>query len=77
VSEHVCPILRCTVRVSDRLLMCGPHWRLVPAELQRAVYAAYGYGPTLGAGLGTPGLALAQADAIRAVNATLGLSEAS
>jgi hypothetical protein len=73
VSEHVCPILRCTVRVSDRLLMCGPHWRLCPVELQRAVYAAYGYG----AGLGTPGLALAQADAIRAVNATLGLSEAS
>jgi hypothetical protein len=50
--------------------MCPPHWRLVPADLQRAVYAAYGYG----AGLGTTDLALAQADAIRSVNARLGLA---
>jgi hypothetical protein len=73
VSEHVCPVMRCTTRVVDRLLMCPPHWRLVPVDLQRAVYAAYGYG----AGLGTTDLALAQADAIRAVNARLGLGEAS
>jgi hypothetical protein len=61
---HDCPGPRCTRRVPDRLLMCGPHWRLVPADLQRAVYAAYNHGR----GVGSMELLTAQTAAIAAVN---------
>jgi hypothetical protein len=44
--------------------MCGIHWRLVPAPMQRAVNAAYDHGQ----GLGTLALLHAQEAAIRAVN---------
>ena len=52
--------------------MCGPHWRLVPAGLAAAVYAAY----RRGAGVGTMPLYHAQAEAIRAVHERLGLAGA-
>jgi hypothetical protein len=55
--------------VSDELLMCRLHWRLVPAPLQRAVNNAY-YDPQ--AGLGSVELLAAQKAAIRAVNRALG-----
>ena len=49
--------------------MCRPHWAMVPGELQRAVYAAYGRG----AGVGTEELHRAQVNAVKAVHAALGL----
>jgi hypothetical protein len=61
---HLCPARRCPREVPDHLLMCGIHWRQVPAPLQRAVNAAYDHGR----GLGTLALAAAQTDAITAVN---------
>ena len=38
---HTCHALGCTKSVHPRYLMCPPHWRLVPKELQKAVWAAY------------------------------------
>jgi hypothetical protein len=65
---HQCPIRICPRVLPDRLLMCGLHWRLVPKELQDAVYGAYAGGR----GLGSMSLYLAQDAAIRAVHTRLG-----
>ena len=46
------------------LLMCGPHWRMVPPAIQHQVQAAY----SSGRGLGTLPLLQAQAAAIAHVN---------
>lgn len=62
--SHQCPRNGCTRTVGDTYLMCGPDWRRVPPELQRAVYAAY----KRGAGLGSDELLAAQDAAIRAAN---------
>lgn len=40
-ATHECPITACTTRVPHEHLMCPPHWRKVPRDLQHAVYAAY------------------------------------
>lgn len=40
-SPHVCHAEGCAVRVPPRLLMCRDHWRMVPAPLQRRVWATY------------------------------------
>jgi hypothetical protein len=61
---HPCPARLCPRDVPGHLLMCGIHWRLVPAPMQRAVNAAYDHGQ----GLGTLALLHAQEAAIRAVN---------
>jgi hypothetical protein len=42
MSTHKCPVPVCTTEVVNHLLMCNPHWRKVPRELQRKVYAAWG-----------------------------------
>ena len=65
---HPCPIQRCPRSVPDHLLMCRPHWRLVPWDLGQAVNAAYS-GP---GSVGTPALVQAQRAAIKAVNERLG-----
>lgn len=41
MSTHECPISDCARQVRAGLLMCGPHWRRVPRELQAEQYAAY------------------------------------
>lgn len=41
MGAHQCFALGCTAMVSPRLLMCGPHWRLVPKPLQGTIYALY------------------------------------
>ena len=38
---HVCHAIGCNVQVRPQLLMCLKHWRLIPRDLQRAVWAAY------------------------------------
>ena len=38
---HLCHAIGCNVQVRPQLLMCLKHWRLVPRDLQRAVWAAY------------------------------------
>lgn len=47
-AGHPCPITVCGLRIPHNKLMCRPHWAMVPASLQRAVYAAWAGG--LGAG---------------------------
>lgn len=38
---HTCHALGCEDYCPPRHLMCGRHWRMVPPELQRGVWAAY------------------------------------
>ena len=38
---HLCPAEGCRRRVPSPRLMCSPHWRMVPLEIQRAVCNAY------------------------------------
>ena len=68
---HLCPARTCPRLVPDHLLMCGIHWRLVPAPTKRAVNTAYDHGE----GLGTPALTAAQDAAIRAVNRAIGQTD--
>jgi hypothetical protein len=39
--SHHCHALNCDKRVPPRLLMCLPHWRMVPHKLKKAVLATY------------------------------------
>lgn len=41
MSKHLCHAIDCPTAISPRLLMCLPHWRKVPRDLQQAVWAAY------------------------------------
>lgn len=62
--SHTCPVRPCDVAaLPNSLLMCKPHWRLVPRPIQNAVTRAYAGGR----GLGTGELVQAQDMAIRAV----------
>ena len=38
---HTCHAFKCETTCKPEFLMCPRHWRLVPRETQRAVYAAY------------------------------------
>jgi hypothetical protein len=38
---HTCHAKGCKVEVRPELLMCLQHWRMVPKELQRQVWAHY------------------------------------
>lgn len=38
---HTCPINGCEHSVGDGQLLCLHHWRLVPPELQREVWATW------------------------------------
>ena len=40
-NAHVCHATRCNAKVPPKMLMCLKHWRLVPRDLQRRVWAAY------------------------------------
>jgi len=40
-QPHTCHARGCEKPVSPKLLMCAAHWRRVPRELQRAVWATY------------------------------------
>ena len=37
--QHTCAV--CPKSIARGLLMCGPHWRLVPADVQRRVNRAW------------------------------------
>ena len=40
-TEHLCHAKDCDEEVPPRMLMCYPHWRMVPKKLQAAVWDAY------------------------------------
>lgn len=39
--KHVCHARNCKVAVPPRMLMCKPHWYMVPKELRDRVWATY------------------------------------
>jgi hypothetical protein len=39
--KHTCHAAGCSASVPPKMLMCLRHWRMVPRDLQRAVWAAY------------------------------------
>lgn len=41
MSAHLCHARGCQVPVPPKLLMCKRHWRMVPKDLQREVWAHY------------------------------------
>ena len=41
MSVHTCHARGCSTPVPPKMLMCLPHWRMVPTELQREVYRTY------------------------------------
>ena len=63
MTFHRCPPTGCREQVPDKYLMCAPHWAMVPAPFQRAVYAAL-----RDYGLGSAQLRAAHRAAIDAVN---------
>lgn len=65
MSDHECPIDGCAKRVPDHMLMCGAHWRRVPADLRSRLYRAW----SGGAGAGSDEHAEAMRACIHAVEA--------
>lgn len=41
MSRHVCHAYGCTTPVPPKMLMCPPHWRMVPQALKNAVWRYY------------------------------------
>lgn len=39
---HRCHLPGCKTVTNPRMLFCAPHWRMVPAEIAREVYATVG-----------------------------------
>lgn len=67
-SSHVCPVGPCTRMVLDHQLMCSEHWRLVPPDVGRHLYRAWGRG----AGAGTAAHETAMRECIREVHQRIG-----
>lgn len=40
-APHTCHARGCEKRVLPEMLMCAPHWLMVPRSIQRAVWLAY------------------------------------
>lgn len=41
MTLHKCPVPSCRRLMPARLLMCGPHWRLVPMPIRTRIWRAY------------------------------------
>lgn len=67
MTDHTCHIPHCNVSTPPKLLMCGKHWRMVPRNLQRRVYAHYQSGQERGEHRPTEAWHQAADEAIRAV----------
>ena len=65
--SHDCPAQGCTRGVSPSMLLCRPHWYMVPKPLRDAVWAAWADGT----GAGSPAHRAAISAAIDAVNRKL------
>jgi hypothetical protein len=44
MSAHHCHARGCRVPTEPEMLMCLRHWRMVPRDLQRRVWATYRHG---------------------------------
>lgn len=67
MASHECPATGCTRRVGIHMLMCRPHWYMVPKPLRDDVWDAYAGGMGAGSGEHTDAITAA----IDAVNAKL------
>ena len=65
--SHECPANGCTAAVSGSMLMCRPHWYMVPKPLRNAVYSAWADGD----GAGTPAHGAAILAAVQSVDRKL------
>jgi hypothetical protein len=66
--DHECPADGCAKLVDASMLMCAPHWYMVPKHLRSAVWRAW----NRGAGARTPAHTAAIMAAIDSVNMQLG-----
>jgi len=41
MSKHLCHAKGCTLEVPPKTLMCRRHWRMVPRDLQDAIWRYY------------------------------------
>lgn len=41
MTAHTCHAAGCAKPVPPRVLMCLPHWRMVPRDIQAGVWATY------------------------------------
>lgn len=41
MAEHRCHVPACDVAVAPEMLMCKPHWFMVPQRLRNQVWATY------------------------------------
>jgi hypothetical protein len=64
-GTHECAADGCKDRLPHSMLMCRKHWRLVPSELQQAVWRAYERAP------GGNGRAVPTEKYVRAVQAAV------
>lgn len=67
MPQDVCPVDGCGRRLSPGHLMCGPHWKLVPAAIAARVWSTLRRWRSERATLGE--LRAVQGEAIDAVNA--------
>lgn len=73
MAAHGCPATGCTRRVGSGMLMCRPHWFMVPKLQRDAVWDAW----RGGLGAGSPAHRDAILAAVEAVNAKLSSQAAS
>jgi len=64
---HQCPIAGCPHKLPSHILMCRPHWSLVPVSVKRWVYTSWNGG----AAQNMQDYLSARAEAIRSVNLLL------
>lgn len=69
--SHTCHAYGCEARVKPEIFMCYPHWRRVPKDMQRRIWATYRPGQCDDKHI-TPEYGRAAKDAIRAVAAKEG-----
>lgn len=41
MSRHTCHARNCTTGVPPKMLMCRPHWFMVPRAMQARIWATY------------------------------------
>lgn len=67
---HSCSVPGCGRQIASKFLMCAPHWRCVPTDLQEKVYKAYD--DYQDGTIRVTALRRIQAESTRAVTAKLG-----
>lgn len=69
-TTHKCPVEGCNIRTPHHILMCSKHWRMVPPDLQRQVFAAWNRGRVAN----LQDYLAVRAEAVRSVNTLIGES---